>query len=210
MRRFFTTAAVFLSAFDLEREMRQAPDSFHDGHSFGAASPISIRRATREDATAFAVLAERIFVETFGPENTEADMREYIAKSFGPDKQLADIVDPAKTILLALSGATPIAFAQLRIGPIEPCITGPAPLEIQRFYVDSPFHGRGVAQALMRAVESFARSRDRHTLWLGVWERNARAIAFYEKLGFTTVGRTTFILGSDTQHDYVMSKPLVG
>lgn len=188
--------------------MRPALDSFRNGDSFGAPEPITIRIAVPEDASAFATLAERIFVETFGSFNTDEDMRDYRAKSFGPDKQRADLLDPDKTVLLAMNGASPIAFAQLRIGPAEPCITGPEPIEIQRFYVDAPYHGRGVAQALMRAVESFARSRSRRTLWLGCWEHNPRGLAFYAKWGFEKVGRTVFILGSDTQHDDVLSKPI--
>ena len=46
----------------------------------------------------------------------------------------------------------------------------------------------------------------RFTLWLGVWERNVRAQAFYRKQGFTVVGSQIFRLGSDPQRDLVMAK----
>jgi ribosomal protein S18 acetylase RimI-like enzyme len=81
-------------------------------------------------------------------------------------------------------------------------------LELSRFYVDRPWHGRGVAQALMTATVREAARRGGETLWLGVWERNPRGIAFYRKCGFADVGTQTFVLGSDPQNDRVMALTL--
>ena len=77
-------------------------------------------------------------------------------------------------------------------------------MELWRFYVDKPFHGQGVAVSLMAAAKQRARERGATTLWLGVWERNARAQAFYRKQGFTKVGSQVFVVGSDPQTDHVM------
>jgi len=85
-------------------------------------------------------------------------------------------------------------------------VTGGAPLEIVRFYVDRPWHGRGVAQQLMEAAVNTARAAGARTLWLGVWERNPRAIAFYRKCGFQDVGTQTFVLGADHQRDLVLTR----
>jgi ribosomal protein S18 acetylase RimI-like enzyme len=80
------------------------------------------------------------------------------------------------------------------------------PLELWRFYVDQVHHGRGVAQQLMAAVIDAARARGAGTLWLGVWEHNAKAQAFYRKFDFVVVGAHTFVLGSDVQTDRVMAR----
>ena len=45
-------------------------------------------------------------------------------------------------------------------------------------------------------------------VWLGVWERNPRAISFYRKVGFAEVGEHVFQLGSDPQRDVVMALTL--
>ena len=60
----------------------------------------------------------------------------------------------------------------------------------------------------MDAAIEAARSRGARSLWLGVWERNPRAVAFYRKYGFTRVGEHTFMLGADAQVDWVFVRPL--
>ena len=173
-----------------------------------AREDIVIRRANDDDATLLADLARRTFVETFGPDNTAEDMAIHVAKSFGPDIQLREIRDPRMITLLAERGSTTVGFAQVHQGQPAACVTGEAPIEVRRFYVDRPFHGQGIAQTLMRAVEQVARSLGGRTLWLGVWERNPRAIAFYAKCGFVDVGEHAFIFGTEEQTDRVMARSL--
>lgn len=169
---------------------------------------IGIRRGTPDDTSALAAFAERTFVETFGPDNTPEDLAAHVAKAFGIAQQSHELRDPNMITLLGESGRTLVAFAQLRRGANPPCVTGPDPIELLRFYVDRPWHGRGIAQSLMRAVEDTARQTGARTLWLGVWERNPRAIAFYAKCGFTDIGEQEFSVGSDRQTDRVMARSL--
>ena len=62
----------------------------------------------------------------------------------------------------------------------------------------------------MSQVIDAARRDGAITLWLGVWERNPRAIAFYRKAGYVDVGAQVFVLGTDPQTDRIMTRPLVG
>jgi ribosomal protein S18 acetylase RimI-like enzyme len=96
----------------------------------------------------------------------------------------------------------------LLAGTPPAAVGGPAPLELKRLYVARAWHGRGVAQALMNAALDAARARSAGTLWLGVWERNPRAVRFYEKYGFARVGEHTFVLGADAQTDWILARPL--
>ena len=82
-----------------------------------------------------------------------------------------------------------------------------APVELQRIYVDRMARtrrGRRVDVTLRRAGASVGHGR----LLVGVWQKNPRAIAFYQRSGFTTVGVATFRVGRDVQHDFVMARPL--
>ena len=172
------------------------------------AGGIAIRHAAVSDATMLADLGARTFRETFESENTAENMASYLAKGFDVAVIARELEDPSVTYLVGEIDRRPVAYAQLRAAPAPPTVPGPSPLELARFYVDRPWHGSGAARALMTACDDEARRRGARTLWLGVWERNPRAIRFYEKCGFRAVGSQKFILGDDEQTDCVMARPI--
>ena len=167
-----------------------------------------IRPAGVPDAPWLAELAERTFRETYAPHNTPADMERYVAEHFGPERQAAELADRRLITLVAEVAGQPAGYAQLGRTAPPACVTGTAPIEVVRFYVDQPWHGQGVAASLMEAATGTAADVGGRTLWLGVWERNGRAIAFYRKAGFMEVGTQTFVLGSDHQRDLVLVRPV--
>ncbi|HYE95162.1 MAG TPA: GNAT family N-acetyltransferase, partial [Rubricoccaceae bacterium] len=171
-----------------------------------------IRPATPADAETLAALAERTFRDTFAADNTADDMEAYVRDAFGLDRVRAELEDAANTFLLAFvnGGEQTVGYAKLRTGATDPSVTGPAPVELERLYVDRGALGHGVGAALLRASLDAARSAGHRTLWLGVWERNARAISFYERWGFETVGDHVFRLGSADQRDLIMERPVPG
>ena len=172
-----------------------------------AASPVPdlhIRRGTPADAALLAEFAARTFVDTFGADNTPDDLRLHLETAYGPAQQGYELADPEAVALLAFAGDTLVAFAQVRGGDVPPCVQVAPVVEVQRFYVDRPAHGTGVAQALMAAVREAARGLGARHLWLGVWERNARGKAFYAKAGFVDVGSKDYMVGTDRQTDRVM------
>jgi ribosomal protein S18 acetylase RimI-like enzyme len=172
------------------------------------AHQIEIRRATVTDAEALAAFGARTFRDTFAKDNTPEDMEQHLASAWHPALQRAEIEDVALDTLLAWSGNELAGFAQVRDRHAPACVVTRQPVELKRFYVDTPWQGRGLARALMNAVETSARARGGRELWLGVWERNERAQAFYRKCGFETVGTQIFVVGTDPQTDHVMLRHL--
>jgi ribosomal protein S18 acetylase RimI-like enzyme len=171
-----------------------------------------IRFATLNDAELLAELAERTFRDTFADDNSEDDMNAYVNDSFALNRVQDELADGANKFLLAFMDAAgqPIGYAKLRTGTADPSVAGPDPVELERLYVDSDAIGHGVGAALMETSLDAARSMGYRTLWLGVWERNARAISFYERWGFLTVGDHVFRLGSDNQRDLIMERSVPG
>ena len=163
-----------------------------------------LRRAELSDAAALAAFAARTFAETFGADNQPEHLAVHLAASYGRAQQSRELADPAYLTIVAESDGAMAAYAQVRRGTPPPCVTGPAPVELYRFYVDRPWQGRGVARPLMDAVHDAAAGLGGSTLWLSVWERNPRAIAFYEKCGFRPVGEQDFWVGSDRQTDLIL------
>ena len=172
------------------------------------AASCRIRRGSVADAGALAAFAARTFEETFGAANRPEDMARHLAEAYGMAHQSRELADPDWVSLLVEIGADLAGYAQVRRHPAPECVNGPAPIELHRFYVDRPWHGKGIAQRLMAAVHQTAAELGGQTLWLGVWEHNPRAIAFYLKYGFLDAGSTTFQVGSDRQTDRVLLMPI--
>lgn len=162
---------------------------------------MKIRHAVAADAAALAELGERTFRDTFAADNNPDDLETYIAQTYGETQQRGEIEHPDGVTLLVEDGSALIAFTQLRRKP-----SPHGDIEIARFYVDRRHHGRGVAQTLMENVVEVARNLGATTIWLGVWERNLRAIVFYEKCGFRDIGSHPFLVGSDLQTDRLMAR----
>jgi ribosomal protein S18 acetylase RimI-like enzyme len=167
-------------------------------------SGFTLRAAGPSDAETLTRFGERTFRDTFGPHNRAEDMDAYCAAAFTVDQRLAELIDPDQHVLLVERAGELAAYAHLRPGHAPPCVTGPAPMQLLRFYVDRPWHGSGLASSLMNATVGAAAERAARTLHLTVWEHNTRAIAFYQRHGFREVGTMGFLLGSDAQTDRVM------
>jgi ribosomal protein S18 acetylase RimI-like enzyme len=169
---------------------------------------VAIRRAGPADAADLAEFGARTFFDAFGADNTPENMALYLARTYGAAQQATEIANPAMATIVAESDGRMAGFAQLREGPHPESVHGDSTIELLRFYVDSSWHGRGLARALLAAVDDEAARRGATVLWLAVWERNERAKAFYRKCGFADVGSSIFVLGADQQSDRVMARPI--
>ncbi|XXF81413.1 GNAT family N-acetyltransferase [Myxococcaceae bacterium GXIMD 01537] len=169
---------------------------------------VRIRRATLADAATLTELGARTFRDSFAADNTPEDMEAFLASHYRPEIQEAELKDPRNLYLLAEVSGTPAGFALLRDGARDPSVQAERPLNLSRLYVDRPFLGARVGAALMLRCLEEGRARRHDVLWLGVWERNTRARAFYARWGFTEVGEMHFQLGSDLQRDLVLALTL--
>lgn len=171
-------------------------------------SQFRIRYATAADNILLAELGAKTFTDSFTADNTPENMRAYLASSFSPEKQALELTDPdARFLIIELDG-TPVGYAQLTFGHAPDMVLGQKPMEIVRIYSRKEWIGKGVGAQLMKACLSEATQAGCDVVWLGVWERNPRAIAFYRKWGFEQVGTQTFQLGDDLQNDWVMARRL--
>jgi GNAT superfamily N-acetyltransferase len=168
----------------------------------------TIRRGGPADAVPLCEFAARVFHASFAADNRPEDMKAYMDGAFTVAQQTEELSNPQTTFLLAFVDDALAGYAKLHTGPAPACVAGEHPVELARLYADHRWHGLGVGAALMRACLDEAIRGGHRTMWLGVWERNARAIAFYQKWGFVECGSHVFRLGSDDQIDNLMSRSL--
>jgi ribosomal protein S18 acetylase RimI-like enzyme len=165
-----------------------------------------VRDGKAEDAALLAELGARTFFETFADDNTAENMATYLASAFGRAQQAAELADVRATFQIAERDGVTVGYAMIRSGEVPPGVSGEKPIELVRLYVSQASLGSGVGAALMQACIDKARQQGHETLWLGVWEHNHRAQAFYRKWSFHEVGTHVFQLGDDPQTDILMQR----
>ena len=165
---------------------------------------MNIRYGTPNDAKMLAEIGAKTFHDSFAKDNTPEDIALYIERSFSPDIQLTQLSDPEIVYLVAEIDDKPVGYVKLNLYRDHNSQKYPKTLELERIYSIKEFIGRGVGKELMLACIEEAKQRGCDSLWLGVWEKNPRAIAFYKKWGFVEIGTHMFVLGKDPQRDFVM------
>jgi ribosomal protein S18 acetylase RimI-like enzyme len=173
-----------------------------------SARQFSLRRATAADAATLAELGARTFHDTFAADNRPEDMAAYLSSAFTAERLAEELADPRSVFLVAESEGEAVGYAKLHAGETHEGVRGERAIELARLYAAKEWLGRGVGPALMRECLAEARRRGHRTIWLGVWEHNLRAIAFYRRFGFRDAGAQIFVVGFDEQTDAVMERAL--
>ena len=167
---------------------------------------IDIVRACEKDVATLCSLGSETFSETFAGENSEEDMRKYNEEHFSEKAVLEEISAENSVFFIAYAGKVPAAYMKVNFLSAQTEEQGSDSLEIQRIYVLSAFKGRRIGSALLRTAEEFAVELGLKKIWLGVWERNEKAKAFYAHHGFERFGEHVFVLGDDRQTDFLLRK----
>ncbi|MFL5742849.1 MAG: GNAT family N-acetyltransferase [Flavisolibacter sp.] len=167
-----------------------------------------IRYATKADAPLIADISHQTFYETFASENTAEDMRKFLSEQFTKGKLMLEVGTPENTFLLAYQDNQPAGYVKLRNAKCPASLGSRNALEIARIYVISNLKGKGIGNYLMEASLQEAREMYKEVVWLGVWEKNKRAIHFYIKWGFEKFDETDFLLGNDLQRDWLMKRKI--
>jgi diamine N-acetyltransferase len=171
---------------------------------------VIIRTATVSDAELIANISRKTFYETFAPLNTKANMDKFMNEQFTHKALMKQVSEKEKIFFLAFGDGQPAGYAAMseednkdpQIQKLE------KPIELARIYVLAAALGKGIGKALMNHCIETALSKKKKTLWLGVWEKNKKAIDFYSNRGFEKFGLHTFLLGDDAQTDWLMKKEL--
>jgi ribosomal protein S18 acetylase RimI-like enzyme len=165
----------------------------------------TLRMATAADAALIADISRQTFYDSFIDDNKPEDMQLFLKEQFTRGRLMLEVGRPELRFVLALVDDNVAGYLKLREGRAPAGLEG-ATLEIARLYACKPYIGKGVGAALMAESLRIASEEKKQWVWLGVWERNARAIAFYERWGFEKFGECDFLLGRDVQRDWMMKR----
>ena len=165
---------------------------------------MKVRYGIVDDATMLSELGAKTFYDTYARDNTPENIDSYISKSFSKEIQLNELSDTNIVFLIAELENEPVGYAKLKLDSKDESITGTKVIEIERIYSLQEYIGKGIGKALMQAAIDEAKQKACDSIWLGVWEKNPRAINFYKKWGFREVGSHIFTVGNDAQRDLIL------
>jgi ribosomal protein S18 acetylase RimI-like enzyme len=157
-----------------------------------------------DDAAKLARLKAETFVEPFGDSNDPITLDAHVVDTFTVEKVAADLADPNCSTLWVLDAGEPVGYMKMNLAPAqsEPALA--AGLEVEQIYFRRSHQGRGLGRMLIDRAADAARENGLPFVWLGVWEHNDDAIAFYERMGCRVCGDHTFRLGDEDQRDLLM------
>lgn len=168
----------------------------------------TILKAEIKDLNKLQDIARRTFFEAFSDQNTEEDMQVYLKNNLSQETLLGEMNNSKSEFYLAIHFNEAIGYLKVNIskGPTNHTIE--KALEIERIYVLKEYYGLQVGQALLNKALDIATKTNAQYIWLGVWEKNPRAIQFYLKNGFIEFGKQIFKLGKDEQTDLLMRQEI--
>ncbi|KQT16918.1 GNAT family acetyltransferase [Chryseobacterium sp. Leaf404] len=165
---------------------------------------IIVEKISKNDVNLLQEIGRKTFSETFSADNTEEGMQQYLDESFSTDKLNSELDDENSEFYFAKYNNEIIGYLKINTGSSQTENKGENSLEIERIYVSKDFHGKKVGQILYEKAIEIARKKNVDYAWLGAWEKNERAIAFYKKNGFMEFDKHIFKLGYEEQTDIMM------
>lgn len=174
----------------------------------GTTQAFDLRVANQNDLEALRTISVETFQDTFGPHNTAEDMQLYIEKNLSVERIQQELNTSGSVFFLAFDGSRLAGYAKVRDGNTRSKLTSFNALEIERIYVTKEYLGKQLGKELLQACIQYGRRNKYEMVWLGVWEHNLRALAFYRKSGFEKFSEHTFVLGTDHQTDWLMKKAI--
>ena len=153
-------------------------------------------------------LSIQTFVDTFAADNTPENMQRYLSESLSETRLSEELANESSAFYFALDADKVIGYLKLNFGDAQTEWSEAPSMEIERIYVLKTHHGKEAGKAILDFALNQASERKLTMVWLGVWEKNLRAIRFYEKHGFRIFSKHTFMLGDDEQTDLMMKKDL--
>jgi len=169
---------------------------------------IHLKKCTLEDLCKLQEISYETFYETFKDQNSPENMNAYLKRAFNLkqlEKELSNIFSQFFFVYLNNEVA---GYLKINTNDAQSEEMGDESLEIERIYIKSKFQKHGLGKYLINKAIEIALKENKKKIWLGVWEKNEKAIAFYKKMGFFQTGAHSFYMGDEEQTDFIMTKSL--
>jgi len=164
----------------------------------------NIERIDINDLQDLKKISEQTFVDTYAIYNTEENMKAHLQEAYNTEQLTSEIHSQNCEYYFAKINGEIAGYIKLNLGTEQTDIKDDASIEIERIYVLKNYQGNRIGQQFVDFILNRARALNLKYIWLGVWEKNDKAMEFYTKVGFQQFDTHHFKLGDDLQTDYLM------
>lgn len=169
---------------------------------------INIKQCTLEDLHSLQQISYETFNETFKDQNSHHNMKAYLEKAFNLQQLEKELTNISSQFFYVYFNNEVAGYLKINTNDAQSEEMGNESLEIERIYIRNKFQKHGLGKYLLNRAVEIAREHNKEKIWLGVWEKNKNAIAFYKKMGFVQTGAHSFHMGDEEQIDFIMTKTL--
>lgn len=167
---------------------------------------ILIKKCTLADLSALQQISRMTFADTFGAYNTKTDLAQYLDHSYSEAQLKQELTNPNSAFYFILVAGVLAGYLKINVSSAQTEQMGDEALEVQRIYILPEFKRQGLGQKLIAQAITVAKKLSKQAIWLGVWENNPDALAFYDRMGFKQIGDHVFNLGDSPQRDLILKK----
>ncbi|MDD9148825.1 GNAT family N-acetyltransferase [Sporolactobacillus sp. CQH2019] len=170
---------------------------------------VKIKKCTFEDLLILQRMSHETFNETFVHQNSPENINAYLEKAFNLKRLGKELSDISSQFFFVYLDNEIAGYLKVNINNAQSEEMGDEALEIVRIYIKNEFQKHGLGRYLLNEAVKFAMERNKKKIWLGVWEKNEKALAFYQKMGFIQTGAHFFYMGDEEQKDFIMTRILL-
>ncbi|WP_339165983.1 GNAT family N-acetyltransferase [Paenibacillus sp. FSL R5-0341] len=170
---------------------------------------IRIEICTVEQVCELQEISYETFNETFKAQNSPENMKAYLEKAFNREQLESELSVTDSQFLFIYVNHKLAGYMKVNINDAQSEKMGMESLEIERVYIKKEFQKHGLGKVLLHKAIEMETEHQKRNIWLGVWEKNENAIAFYEKMGFVQTGAHAFVMGDEEQSDFIMTKTIL-
>jgi len=167
---------------------------------------MTIKKCTFEDSRELQVISVDTFNETFKDQNSPEQINAYLEREFNLQQLEKQLANHSSQFFFVYVNHEVAGYLKVNTDNAQSEKMGDESLEIERIYVKKKYQKHGLGKNLLNKAVEIAIEQQKKKIWLGVWEENENAIAFYKKKGFVQTGAHSFYMGDEEQVDLIMTK----
>ena len=149
-------------------------------------------------------ISRSTYYNSFAVDNTTENMTMYLDSAFSKSNLTNELENKESNFYFVYLMDVVVGYFKINWGNAQTDLKDNDALEIERIYVLKEFQRKHLGQKMLAKIIEIAKNKKAKYIWLGVWEKNIKAIRFYEKNGFVKFGEHDFMLGNEKQNDHLM------